>query len=163
MRPACWIDTPDRYSSSVARAVQDAWDIYRDELGLVPPDVVRRPFFLGRTVGLPFWEEPCYESVVGVLEAELLVAGDPVGYIGLVKGMRLMCTVPSTLLTHLLAPVLSLMFSSGFGPMGLLSPGWLREDLGSRTCAWLRPDFVPPSPFLVIKDFSRLSRSQNLI
>ena len=29
---------------------------------------------------------------------------------------------------------------------------WLREDLGSRPYAWLRPDFVPPSPFLVIKD-----------
>ena len=29
----------------------------------------------------------------------------------------------------------------------------LREDLGSRPCAWLRPDFVPPSPFLVTKDF----------
>ena len=29
---------------------------------------------------------------------------------------------------------------------------WLREDLGSKPCAWLRPDFVPPSPFLVIKD-----------
>ena len=37
---ACWIDTPDRSSSSVARTVQDAWDVYRDELGLVPPDVV---------------------------------------------------------------------------------------------------------------------------
>ena len=29
---------------------------------------------------------------------------------------------------------------------------WLREDLGARPCAWLRPDFVPPSPFLVVKD-----------
>ena len=29
---------------------------------------------------------------------------------------------------------------------------WLREDLGSRPYAWLRPDFVPPSPFLVVKD-----------
>ena len=29
---------------------------------------------------------------------------------------------------------------------------WLREDLCSRPCAWLRPDFVPPSPFLVVKD-----------
>ena len=29
---------------------------------------------------------------------------------------------------------------------------WLREDLSSRPYAWLRPDFVPPSPFLVIKD-----------
>ena len=38
--PTCWIGTPDRSSSSVARSVQDAWDIYGDELGLVPPDVV---------------------------------------------------------------------------------------------------------------------------
>ena len=29
---------------------------------------------------------------------------------------------------------------------------WLREDLGSRPYAWLKPDFVPPSPFLVVKD-----------
>ena len=29
---------------------------------------------------------------------------------------------------------------------------WLREDLGPRPYAWLRPDFVPPSPFLVVKD-----------
>ena len=29
---------------------------------------------------------------------------------------------------------------------------WLREDLSSRPYAWLRPDFVPPAPFLVIKD-----------
>ena len=30
--------------------------------------------------------------------------------------------------------------------------GWLREDLSSRPYAWLRPDFVPPSPFLVVPD-----------
>ena len=29
---------------------------------------------------------------------------------------------------------------------------WLREDLSSRPFAWLRPDFVPPSPFLVVLD-----------
>ena len=29
---------------------------------------------------------------------------------------------------------------------------WLREDLGSGPYAWLRPDFVPLSPFLVVKD-----------
>ena len=29
---------------------------------------------------------------------------------------------------------------------------WLREDLSSRPYAWLRPDFVPPPPFLVVKD-----------
>ena len=38
--PACWIDAPDGPSSSVSRAVQDAWDVYREELGVVPPDVV---------------------------------------------------------------------------------------------------------------------------
>ena len=38
--PACWIDTPDWSSSSVSRAVQDAWGVYRDELGVVPPGVV---------------------------------------------------------------------------------------------------------------------------
>ena len=38
--PACWIDTPDRSSSSVSRTVQDAWDVYRDEFGVVPPGVV---------------------------------------------------------------------------------------------------------------------------
>ena len=31
---------------------------------------------------------------------------------------------------------------------------WLREDLSSRPYAWLRPDFVPPSPFLVIEGSS---------
>ena len=29
---------------------------------------------------------------------------------------------------------------------------WLREDMGSRPYAWLRPDYVPPAPFLVVKD-----------
>ena len=29
---------------------------------------------------------------------------------------------------------------------------WLREDLGFRPHAWLRLDFVPPSPFLLVKD-----------
>ena len=36
---------------------------------------------------------------------------------------------------------------------------WLREDLSSRPYVWLRPDFVPPSPFLVVQDsHSRSSR-----
>ena len=29
---------------------------------------------------------------------------------------------------------------------------WLREDSGSRPYVWLRPDFLPPLPFLVIKN-----------
>ena len=37
--PACWLDTPDRSSSSAAR-VQDVWDVYSDELGVVPSEVV---------------------------------------------------------------------------------------------------------------------------
>ena len=38
--PACWLDTPDRSSSSSTRVVQDVWDVYRDELGIVPEEVV---------------------------------------------------------------------------------------------------------------------------
>ena len=38
--PACWLDTPDRSSSSTSRIVQDVWDVYRDVLGVVPDDVV---------------------------------------------------------------------------------------------------------------------------
>ena len=38
--PACWLDTPDRSSSSSSRVVQDVWDVYRDVLGVVPEQVV---------------------------------------------------------------------------------------------------------------------------
>ena len=38
--PACWLDTPDRSSSSSTRVVQDVWDVKRDELGVVPDEVV---------------------------------------------------------------------------------------------------------------------------
>ena len=38
--PACWLDTPDRSSSSAARNVQDVWDLHRDALGTVPEEVV---------------------------------------------------------------------------------------------------------------------------
>ena len=38
--PACWLDTPDRSSSSSTRVVQDVWDTYRNELGMVPEEVV---------------------------------------------------------------------------------------------------------------------------
>ena len=38
--PACWVDTPDRSSSSSTRVVQDVWDVKRDELGVVPDEVV---------------------------------------------------------------------------------------------------------------------------
>ena len=38
--PACWLDTPDRSSSSSTRVVQDVWDIYWDVLRAVPEEVV---------------------------------------------------------------------------------------------------------------------------
>ena len=38
--PACWLNTPDKSSSSSSRLVQNVWDFYRDELGVVPNDVV---------------------------------------------------------------------------------------------------------------------------
>ena len=77
---------------------------------------------------LPFLVEVCYVFVTGVWEAGLLVAGDLVGYIGLVRVMKLMCIVLSTLLTlHLLQSSffvdglnLSLMCLRASGRMGLL-------------------------------------------
>ena len=40
--PACWLDTPapDRSSSSSTRDVHDVWDVSRDELRVVPEEVV---------------------------------------------------------------------------------------------------------------------------
>ena len=38
--PACWLDTPDKSSSSSSHVVQDVWVVKRDELGVVPDDVV---------------------------------------------------------------------------------------------------------------------------
>ena len=82
--PACWLDTPDRSSSSAARVVQDVWDVCRDELGVVPAEVV---------LAL---------KDAASREVELFVAGDLVGCIGPVRVMMLMCIVLSTLLTLLL-------------------------------------------------------------
>ena len=38
--PACWLDINDMSSSSSTRVVQDVWDVYRNELEVVPNDVV---------------------------------------------------------------------------------------------------------------------------
>ena len=40
---------------------------------------------------------------------------------------------------------------------------WLREDLSFRPYVWLRPDFVPLSPFLVVKDDPQTQSSQILV
>ena len=37
---ACWVDTPGTSAFSASKVVQDIWDIYREELGTVPPDLV---------------------------------------------------------------------------------------------------------------------------
>ena len=136
--------------------------MYRDELGVVPPDVVLAlRDAVSRSCVDDFWtissksaeaglfgtycraggpteagssafmENACYVFVVGVLEAELLVAVVLADCVGSATVMRLMFNLPSTLLTPLsrryssFAGVLSqsLMCLREFGPMGLLSRG----------------------------------------
>ena len=129
--PACWLDTPDRSSSSSSRIVQDVWDVYRDELVVVPDDVVLalrdavsrsavddfwsiwsknaeagllRAYALAggpTAAALPFLEEVCYAFVAGVWEAELLVVRARAGCIVFVKVMRLISTVLNSLSTLL--------------------------------------------------------------
>ena len=75
--------------------------------------------------------EVCNVFVTGVWEAGLLVAGDLVGYIGLVRVMKLMCIVLSTMLILLSlllysfvdASSLLRMYSKVFGVGVLLSLG----------------------------------------
>ena len=120
---ACWIDTPDRSSSSVARSVQDAWDFCRDELGLVSPDVV---LDLGDAVSWScvddFWSTWSKNAEAGLFGAYCRpggpVAAGSSAFVGrgllrirswrlgdravggnraFAKGMRLMYIAPSTL------------------------------------------------------------------
>ena len=37
---ACWLDTPCRSATSASKVVQDNWDIYREELEVVLPDLI---------------------------------------------------------------------------------------------------------------------------
>ena len=112
--PACWLDTPDRSSSSSTRVVQDVWDIYRDALGVVPEEVVLalrdaalllmifglfevgmlsrvyfglipKPEDPLQLAALPLLAEVCYGFVAGVWEAELLVVQFLVDSTGLVS------------------------------------------------------------------------------
>ena len=95
--PACWIDTPDTSSSSVSRAVHFCWDVYRDELAVVPLDVVLalRDAVSGSSVD-DFWSISVFfgRTVLPVVPLQLAVLPFCTR---LVKGMRLMCTLPSTL------------------------------------------------------------------
>ena len=74
--PACWLDTPDRSSSSSSRIVQDVWDIYRDVLGVVPDDVV---LALGDAVSRSavddFWSIWSKNAEAGLFRAYALAGG----------------------------------------------------------------------------------------
>ena len=75
--PACWLNTPDKSSSSSSRAVQDVWGVYRDMFLLL--GMLRRVYFRPtlelevplKPAALLFLAEVCYEFVIGVWEAEL--------------------------------------------------------------------------------------------
>ncbi len=258
--PACWLDTPDRSSSSSSRAVQDVWGIYRDVLGIVPDEVVRAlRDAASRSSVDDFWSIWSKGAEDGLLRAYTL-AGGPIAagsssYLGrgflrirrrrlggtsvggmgssrlyrVSRGDEVDCHCSQYFVHSSLSPVLLFrrrlksvadvlrgIRDKGFsqsrwdalvrywsavcrhgpcGPIVSLHPWedwippdlhgfyrwvfdsldelnkflrqavvsrrdegirrwkrWLREDLSSRPYAWLRPDFVPPSPFLVVKD-----------
>ena len=82
--PACWLDTPYRSSSSSTRVVQDVWDIYREELGVVPEDVVLSlRDAVSRSSVDDFWSygvvvlrQVCFEPML-LLEVRLKLAALP--------------------------------------------------------------------------------------
>ena len=258
--PACWLDTPDRSSSSSTRIVQDVWDVYRNELGVVPNDVVLAlRDAVTRSAVDDFWCIWSCNAEAGLFRAYSLAGGPTTAgssaFLGRgqlrIRSRRLggravggtgssrlyracqgdevdkHCAqffVNSSLSPVLLfrtrlksvADVLKGIKGKGFtqtrwdallrywgavcrhgpcGPISSLHPWddwippdihgfykwvfdslevlngflrqvvvsrkevgvrkwtrWLREDLSSRPYVWLRPDFVPPSPFLVVKD-----------
>ena len=262
---ACWLDTPDRSSSSSSRIVQDVWDVYRDVLGVVPDEVVRAlRDAASRSAVDDFWSIWSKNTEAGLFRAYAPAGGPTAAGSSAFLGRDLLrirsrrlggravgsrgsstlyrasqgdevdvhCAqffVNSSLSPVLLfrrrlksvADVLNGIRSREFtqsrwdallrywgavcrhgpcGPISSLHPSenwvppdlhgfyrwvfdffevlngfvrqvvisrrdegirrwnqWLREDLSSRPYAWLRPDFVPPSPFLVIHDSSTQS------
>ena len=257
--PACWLDTPDRSSSSSSRIVQDVWDVYRDVLGVVPDEVVGAlRDAASRSAVDDFWSIWSQNAEAGLFRAYELAGGPTAAGRSAFLGRGLLrirnrrlggraaagsgssrlyrvsqgddvdvhCAqyfVHSSLSPVLLfrrrlksvADVLKGIKGKGFtqsrwdalllrwcavcrygpcGPISSLHPWenwippdlhgfyrwvfdslevlngfvrqvvisrrdegirrwnrWLREDLSSRPYAWLRPDFVPPAPFLVIR------------
>ena len=74
--PACWLDTPDRSSSSSSRIVQDVWDIYRDVLGVVPDEVVRAlRDAVSRSAVDDFWSIWSKNAEAGLFRAYALAGG----------------------------------------------------------------------------------------
>ena len=77
--PACFLDTPDRSSSSSTRIVQDVWDIYRDELGVVPNDVVLAlRDAVSRSAVDDFWSILSSNAEAGLFRAYSLAGGPTV-------------------------------------------------------------------------------------
>ena len=74
--PACWLDTPDRSSSSSSRVVQDVWDVYRDVLGVVPDDVVLAlRDAVSRSAVDDFWSIWSRNAEAGLFRAYALAGG----------------------------------------------------------------------------------------
>ena len=257
--PACWLDTPDRSSSSSSRVVQDVWDVYRDVLGVVPEEVVcALRDAASRSAVDDFWSIWSKNAEAGLFRAYALAGGPTDAGSSAFLGRGLLrirnrrlggraagCKISSRLyrvgrgdevdvhcaqyfVNSSLSPVLlfrrrlqsvadvlkgirskgvysvsvgcsievlgccmsswsvwsyflssslrklaspyqhgfykwvfdSLEVLNGFFRRVVVSrrdegvrrwKGWLREDLSSRPYAWLRPDFVPPSPFLLLR------------
>ena len=74
--PACWIDTPDRSSSSSSKAVQDIWDIFREDLGVLLPDLISalRDAFVRNSVD-DFWNAWSKGAEVGLFRAYCTAGG----------------------------------------------------------------------------------------
>ena len=74
--PACWLDTLDRSSTSAARVVHDVWDVYREELGVVPAEVV---LALGDAVSRSsvddFWSIWSHSAEAGLFRAHCRAGG----------------------------------------------------------------------------------------
>ena len=74
--PACWLDIPDKSSSSSSRLVQDVWDVYRDELGVVPIDVVLAlRDAVSRSSVDDFWSSWSSSAEAGLFRAYALAGG----------------------------------------------------------------------------------------
>ena len=77
--PACWLDTLDRSSSSSTRVVQDIWDVYRKELGVVPEDVVLAlRDAVSRSSIDDFWSTWSSSAEAGLFRAYSLAGGPTV-------------------------------------------------------------------------------------
>ena len=78
--PACWLDTPDRSSSSSSRVVQDVWDVYRDVLGVVPDEVVRSLRDAATRSAIDdFWSIWSKNAEAGLFRAYTLAGGPVTG------------------------------------------------------------------------------------